>query len=211
MKIITSNTFAVRSTEYKYLFVIIVTMILLVANITKRNRQLNSTMNFWQNYKKINMNFKKFNYLIKTIIIFLNKQLVLNFSNSYSKIMVLLKNKIFKKKDFKNKRFKKKDFKNKRFKKKDFKNKRFKKKKKIYKFKYLPNEKLIKYYNNYNLIFIKYKIDPLGFIIAALTFMSYKDPFLTYKVYALVAICFHVPGILYTAYNKVYNKVKKNG
>ena len=63
--------------------------------------------------------------------------------------------------------------------------------------------KISKIYHNYSNILLKWKIEPIALIITIFTYLTYQEPWLAYKVYIIVTLLIHMPGVFYRAFKKV--------
>lgn len=55
-------------------------------------------------------------------------------------------------------------------------------------------------YNNYSKILINWKVEPIALVIAMFT---YQELWLALKVYIIVTLLIHMPGVFYRAFKKI--------
>lgn len=60
--------------------------------------------------------------------------------------------------------------------------------------------KISKIYKNYSNILIRWKIEPIAMVIAMFT---YQELWLALKVYIIVTLLIHMPGVFYRAFKKI--------
>lgn len=60
--------------------------------------------------------------------------------------------------------------------------------------------KISKIYKNYSNILIRWKIEPIALVIAMFT---YQELWLALKVYIIVTLLIHMPGVFYRAFKKI--------
>ena len=60
--------------------------------------------------------------------------------------------------------------------------------------------KISNIYKNYSNILIRWKIEPIAMVIAMFT---YQELWLAVKVYIIVTLLIHMPGVFYRAFKKI--------
>lgn len=55
-------------------------------------------------------------------------------------------------------------------------------------------------YNNYSKILINWKVEPIALVI---TMFTYQELWLALKVYIIVTLLIHIPGVFYRAFKKI--------
>ena len=60
--------------------------------------------------------------------------------------------------------------------------------------------KISKIYHNYSNILLQWKIEPIALVI---TIFTYQEPRLALKVYIIVTLLIHMPGVFYRAFKKI--------
>lgn len=58
-------------------------------------------------------------------------------------------------------------------------------------------------YNNYSKILINWKVEPIALVIAMFTYHTYQELRLVLKVYIIVILLMHMPGVFYRAFKKI--------